>query len=84
MGMRPELFAAALAVSSKWDGDLNALVEARTPLRLFTGHEDSYYGSDSFVETAEGLRELYRQSGKGEQEEDPLYDGRFKAEIYYC
>ena len=45
MGMRPELFAAALAVSSKWDGDLNALVEARTPLRLFTGREDSYYGS---------------------------------------
>ena len=84
MGMRPELFAAALAVSSKWDGDLNALVEARTPLRLFTGREDSYYGSDSFVETAEGLRELYRQSGKGEQEIDSLVVLDIKEADYFA
>lgn len=84
MGMRPELFAAALAVSSQWDGGLDALVEAHTPLRLFTGRDDSYYGSDSFVETAEELRELYRQSGKGEQEIDPLVVLDIKEAAYFA
>lgn len=84
MGMRPELFAAALAVSSQWDGGLDALVEARTPLRLFTGRDDSYYGSGSFVETAEGLRELYRQSGKSEQEIDSLVVLDIKEVSYFA
>ena len=72
MGIRPELFAAALAVSSQWDGNFPALAAARTPVRLFTGREDSYYGSSSFVETAERLRELYAQVGLAEEEIDGL------------
>ena len=34
MGMRPELFAACLVTSTRWDGDLNVLTEARTPVYM--------------------------------------------------
>ncbi len=84
MGKRPELFAGALAVSSQWDGSLDVLADAHTPLRLFTGRDDSYYGSDSFVETAEGLRELYRRSGKSEQEIDSLVVLDIKEAAYFA
>lgn len=68
MEERPELFCAALAVSSQWDGELTPLVEARTPLYLFTGRDDSYYGSGSFVQTADELQRLYREKGLSEEE----------------
>ena len=45
---------------------------ARTPLRLFTGRDDSYYGSDSFVQTASELRSLYTGDGLSEGEIDKL------------
>lgn len=32
MGTKPELFTAYLATSSQWDGDLNVLAQARTPV----------------------------------------------------
>lgn len=72
MERKPELFAAALAVSSQWDGDLKALADARVPLYLFTGEQDSYYGSGSFVETAGELRELYGRGGLSKDEADRL------------
>lgn len=72
LGMRPELFAAALAVSSQWDGDLEVLAAARTPLRLFTGRTDNYYGSSSFAGAAERLRGIYAQMGLAEEEIDGL------------
>ena len=37
MGMRPELFAACLVTSTRWDGDLNVLAEARTPVYMAIG-----------------------------------------------
>lgn len=72
VGARPELFAAALAVSSQWDDDLHVLADVRMPLYLFTGKRDSYYGSVSFVEAADELRELYRQEGFSNEEIDRL------------
>lgn len=42
---RPELFAAALHVSSQWDGDLAPLAQSRTPVYLVIGEDDEYYGS---------------------------------------
>ena len=84
MGKRPELFAGALAVSSQWDGSLDVLADARTPLRLFTGREDSYYGSDSFVETAEELREIYRRGGMSEHDIDSLVVLDIKEADYFA
>lgn len=81
--MRPDPFAAALAVSSQWDGDLAPVAEARTPVRLFTGRDDSYYGSASFIEAAGELRGLYhaRRLSDAEIEELVVLDVR-EAEYF--
>lgn len=72
MGTKPELFTAYLATSSQWDGDLNVLAQARTPVYLAIGAQDSYYGSDSFVEAYHALHELYEKQGLAHQEIDDL------------
>lgn len=41
MGIRPELYTAFLMVSSQWDGDLEVLAAAKTPVYLATGEQDS-------------------------------------------
>lgn len=58
MGMRPDLYTAYLMTSSQWDGDLEVLAEARTPVYMAIGEDDSYYGSSSLKEAYERLREL--------------------------
>ena len=72
LGIRPELYAAALHVSSQWDGDLAVLADAETPLYLFIGEDDDYYGSDSVKETYAALSALYRQKGLTEETIDRL------------
>lgn len=84
LGTRPELYTAALAVSSQWDGNLQVLCNARTPLYLFTGEEDSYYGSESFKQTADDLRALYRQEGLSETEIDKLVALDLKDSDYFA
>lgn len=63
LGIRPELYTAALHVSSQWDGDLAVLADAETPLYLFIGEDDDYYGSESVKETYAALSALYREKG---------------------
>lgn len=63
LGLRPELYAAYLGTSSQWDGDLQSLAKAQTPIYLAIGAQDSYYGADSFREAHETLRELYEAQG---------------------
>ncbi len=72
MGTKPELFTAYLVTSSQWDGDLNVLAQARTPIFLAIGAQDSYYGADSFIQTYNALRELYAQQGLLDEEIDKL------------
>ncbi len=80
---RPELFAGALTVSSQWDGNLSVLTAARTPLRLFTGRDDSYYGSDSFIAAAEELRRLYKQAKLADTEINDLVVLDIKEADYF-
>ena len=68
MGTKPELFTAYLATSSQWDGDLNVLAQARTPVYFAIGAQDSYYGSDSFIAAYHTLHELYTAQGLTEEE----------------
>ena len=63
MGMRPELYAGYLMTSSQWDGDLNVLAEARTPVYMAIGEDDSYYGSGSLKRAYQTLHELYVEQG---------------------
>ena len=72
LGIRPELYTAALHVSSQWDGDLAVLADVETPLYLFIGEDDDYYGSDSIKETYAALSSLYRQKGLTEEAIDRL------------
>jgi hypothetical protein len=83
MGMRPELYAAFLMVSSQWDGDMETLADARTPVYLATGEQDSYYGSDSMKNAAEQLRELYEQQGLSDEEIDKLVVLDVKDQAYF-
>ena len=68
MEMKPELFTAALFVSSRWDGDPAPLVKARTPLYLFTAEHDSYYGSNPVREAYQCIHDLYVQAGMTEED----------------
>ena len=83
MGMRPELYTAFLMVSSQWDGDLEILADARTPIYLATGEQDSYYGSDSMKNAAEQLRELYEQQGLSDEEIEKLVVLDVKDQEYF-
>ena len=59
----PDLYTAYLMTSSKWDGDLNVLAEAETPVYLVIGEDDSYYGSASLKNAYAKLHELYEKKG---------------------
>ena len=68
MGMCPELYTAYLMVSSKWDGDLGVLADAKTPVYMAIGEEDSYYGSAPLKDAYETLYGLYEGQGLSEDE----------------
>ena len=72
MGMRPDIYAAYLMVASQWDGDLEALAEARTPVYMIIGEDDSYYGSGSLKAACQTLHSLYRDQGLSEENIDEL------------
>ena len=68
MELKPELYTAALLVSSQWDGDPAPLVQAKTPLYLFTAEQDSYYGSEPVRRAYQHIHDLYVQEGLSEEE----------------
>lgn len=72
MGKRPELYAAYLATSTQWDGDLEVLAQARTPVYLAIGAEDSYYGPESLEQAYQTLHGLYEEQGLTEEEIDEI------------
>lgn len=83
MGKRPELYAAYLMTSSKWDGDLTVLAEAKTPVYLAIGEDDSYYGSGPLKSTYAELRGLYEKQGLAGEEIDRLVVLDVKEQSYF-
>ncbi|MBQ6468322.1 MAG: prolyl oligopeptidase family serine peptidase [Clostridia bacterium] len=83
LGKRPELFAKALHVSSKWDGDLFALAKAKTPLYIFIGEGDEYYGSEYVKNAYNELFRLYKQQGLNEKEINELLILDVKDQAYF-
>ncbi len=57
---RPELYTAALIVSSKWDGDLAEVAAKKTPIYFVIGEGDEYYGSNPAKNAYEELVTLYK------------------------
>ena len=68
MALRPELYAAYLMMASQWDGELELLAEARTPVYMIIGEDDSYYGSESLKNTYAELYTLYEAKGLSDAE----------------
>lgn len=68
MGKKPELYTAFLAGSTQWDGDLQVLADARVPVYMIVGEDDSYYGSKPLKEAYESLRSIYQKDGLTEAE----------------
>ena len=68
MGLRPELFTAYLMTSSKWDGDLNVLAAAKTPVYMAIGENDSYYGSAPLKSAYSEMHKIYEDMGLSESE----------------
>ena len=83
MGMRPELYAAYLMTASQWDGDLDVLAAARTPVYMAVGAEDSYYGSQSLRRAYETLRGLYRAQGMNDAEIAEILTLNVKNQDYF-
>lgn len=83
MELEPELYTAFLHCSSKWDGSLEPLVEAQTPVYMVTGENDSYYGSQSVKETYASLVVMYREKGISEDKIEKLVVLDLKDQVYF-
>ena len=68
MGLAPELFTAYLHCSAQWDGDLNVLAQAKTPVYMAIGRNDEYYGSARLISSYEQLVSIYRGQGLKDEE----------------
>ena len=83
MAKKPELYTAFLCCATQWDGDMVALVKARTPVYLVTGESDSYYGSKPLRDAYEKLHDLYLAEGLTEREIGSLLILDIKEEQYF-
>ena len=83
MGKRPELYTAYLAISTKWDGNLECLVEAEIPVYMAVGEHDSYYGSAPLREAYAQLRALYEEKGMPAETIDALVVLDVKDQDYF-
>ena len=72
MGLRPDLYTAFLAVSTRWDGNMEKLASCHRPVYMAVGEEDSYYGSEPLQKAYEELRGIYAQQDLSEEEIDAL------------
>ena len=68
----PELYAAALHCSSRWDGGFDKVVAARTPVRFVIGEGDEYYGPSSDEDSYAELSARYADAGLSQDEIDDL------------
>ncbi len=83
MGKRPELYAAYLATATQWDGDLEVLAQARTPVYLAVGEDDSYYGSEPLKDAYATLYSLYEEQGLSPDEIEELVVLDVKNQDYF-
>lgn len=83
MGKRPELFSAYLMTSSKWDGNLDVLANAHTPLYMAIGEDDSYYGSGYLKQAYSDLYSLYKAQGLSADEISELLVLDVKEQDYF-
>lgn len=69
--------------SSKWDGDLNRVVEEKTPVYLVVGEDDEYYSSEPAEKAYKELTALYERAGISGEEVDRLAVLDIKEKSYF-
>lgn len=84
MAKRPELYTAVLHVSSVWDGELQPLVDSKTPVYFAIGESDEYYGSARISRTYEMLCSLYEEQGLSREQIDELLVLDVKPASYFA
>lgn len=80
---RPELFTAALHVSSKWDGDISRVAEEKMPVYFAIGEGDEYYGKEPVETTYKELAALYEREGLTREEMKELAVLDVRDEEYF-
>lgn len=60
---RPELYTAALHISSIWRGDISVVVKEHFPVYFVIGESDEAYGSKPVAGTYEEIASAYRREG---------------------
>lgn len=75
--------AACLLTSTQWDGDLETLAAARTPLYLAIGDRDSYYGPASLEKAYADLHSLYERQGLTDSAIDQLLVLNVRGEDFF-
>lgn len=83
MGKRPELFTAYLETSSKWDGDLNVLAKAKTPVYMAIAENDTYYGSGYLKKAYNEPYGLYKEQGLSDSEINDILVLDVKPDEYF-
>ena len=72
MGKSPELYTAYLETSSKWDGDIETLVKAKTPVYMVIGEFDSYYGAEPMKDAYDEIYKSYKDGGLSDEKIEKL------------
>lgn len=83
MGKRPELYTAYLETSSKWDGDLEILAKAKTPVYMAIAENDTYYGSGYLKDAYNKLYKLYSEQGLSDEEINDILVLDVKPDEYF-
>lgn len=81
--LKPELFEAALFVSSKRDGKMQNLSKSKTPLYIAIGENDSYYGSAYANNAYAELKSLYEKEGLSKNLIDEILVLDVKNQSYF-
>ena len=80
---RPDLYSAALSISSKWEGDEEVIVKNRLPIYFVIGEHDESFGSEPFRETYEKIVSLYEQEKVAPEELEKLAVLDIKDDDYF-
>ncbi|MGI6590948.1 MAG: prolyl oligopeptidase family serine peptidase [Eggerthellaceae bacterium] len=83
LGECPELYRRALHTISRWDGDIDKLVQARTPVYMAIGERDDYYGPGPVRESYERIVAAYREEGLSDDEIHELIRLSIKPTNYF-
>lgn len=83
LGMRPDLYRRALHTISQWDGDVEALADARVPVYMAIGEHDDYYGPEPDERAYQEICDAYREQGLSDDEISELIVLDVKPTSYF-